>query len=460
MSRVLAVALIPALVLAALWNWAGERASSRPVVTVPTVEQGADGPDSAATAVALSWRRVADAVVADETADELRDGLDRLTAGVDDRTCLVVDTGSSVVVASDAELNLGPVQSVVVAAAGLILLGPDHRPMTAVFGSPPVDGIVDGDLILLGGGDPLLGTREVSGPPRRHPLPTTPLEALVDALRLTGVERVTGDVVGVSDRYEDVARPDAWQVPLAEASRVGALLVDRGRIRGGPGNVALDPAQGAARSLLEVLREGSIAVDGSARTDSASALEGREMLAEVAGETLADVVGGWLTGPDARVTADGWAEFADALLMEIGYAVAGSGTRLGGAAAVSALLEEISRSEGVAASGWEPTADLRDGPGLDAGSTSSCGTLAWALATIESLVEESGRPIGLDVIEGDRRRAVVAELPGETRSRIVVVGDPGTVADLVDSAQGLDGLITGASTVTAEQLAPLMTGGG
>jgi hypothetical protein len=86
--------------------------------------------------------------------------------------------------------------------------------------------------------------------------------------------------------------------------------------------------------------------------------------------------------------------------------------------------------------------------------------LAWALATIESLGEESGRPIGLDVTEGDRRRAVVAELPGETRTRIVVVGDPGTVADLVDSAQGLDGLITGASTVTAEQLAPLMTGGG
>ena len=452
MSRLLALVLVPTLVLAALWNWAGERAASGPVTTVPAVEADEVRAPSDRGAVTLTWRRIADAVVADEIADERRAGLDRLAGAVDDRTCLVVDSGSAVIVARDRAINLGPAQAVVVAAAGLMLLGPDHRPVTSLLGSPPVDGVVEGDLVLVGGGDALLGTESVSGPPRRHPLPTTPLEALAVALGLAGVERVTGDVIGVSDRYDDLERPAGWEVPLIEAARVGALLVDRGRIRSGPENVALGPAQGAARSMLEVLRESSIVVEGSARTDSAAALDGREVLAEVEGEPLGEVVAGWLAGPESSLTVEGWAEFSDALLMEIGVTVAGSGTRLGGAAAVSALLEEVASGDRAAGAGWDLVADLRDGPGLDAESTASCGVLAWALTTIEGVIADPEQRIGLDIGSGGDRRAVVAELPGGTRARIVVVGNAGAVEDVLDAAWDLHS--TSSVAVAADQLAP------
>jgi D-alanyl-D-alanine carboxypeptidase/D-alanyl-D-alanine-endopeptidase (penicillin-binding protein 4) len=432
MGRLLAVVLVPTLVIAAVWNWAGERDAARPVVTVPSADVGGESDPVGMATSALSWRRIGAAITDDESADRRRSEFDELLAVADDETCVVIDDGSGPTAASDRPVALGPAQAVVVAAAAIVLLGPDHRAMTSLVGPPPVDGVIDGDVAVVGGGDALLGTATVSGSPRLAPLPVTPFDALAEALGLAGVVEITGDVVAVADRYDDVDRPTGWEVPVSDAARVGALLVDRGRIFTGPENFALDPAQGAARTLIEVLRERSISVGGSARTAAGSQTPEGDVLAVVAGEPLGEVIDGWLVGAEAPLLAERWAEFSDALLMEIGVSVAGSGTRLGGAAAVSALLEEASErpSEG----GWTLAADLRDGPGLDIDSVASCGSLAWALTTLEGLSSEADRRIGLAVDAHTTRATVAVELPGSIRSRLVVSGPRSTVDRIVAQA--------------------------
>ncbi|HSJ45909.1 MAG TPA: D-alanyl-D-alanine carboxypeptidase [Euzebyales bacterium] len=44
----------------------------------------------------------------------------------------------------------------VTAAAGLRILGADHRFVTCVYATraPDASGVVDGDLVIVGGGDP------------------------------------------------------------------------------------------------------------------------------------------------------------------------------------------------------------------------------------------------------------------------------------------------------------------
>lgn len=437
-TRLLAVVLVPALVLAAVWNWADDRSSARPVTTVPV---GASlGPDAEVVSLtaALSWRRVADAVVEAEIADRRRSALDEISLLAVDDTCVVVDDGVGVTVANDRPVALGAAQAAVVAAAAVVLLGPDHRPATTIIGSAPVEGVITGDLTLVGGGDALLGTTSVSGEPRLDPLPTTPLESLAGSLRSAGVVTIAGDVVGVSDRYSDIERPESWNVPLSAAARVGALVVDRGRIRSGPENFALDPAQGAARSLAELLREQGISVEGSARTASSapSTDDGVEVLAVVLGAPLGEVIGGWLVGSDAPIVAEGWAEFTDALLMEIGLVVAGSGTRAGGAAAIAALVDGLSRADGPPIVGAELAVDLRDGPGLDPESLATCGTLAWAMTVLENL-DTDGGVIGLAPPPVGGRVARVKDLSGGPRTRIVVAGERDVVDEIIERARRL-----------------------
>ena len=455
-TRIMAAVLVPTLVLAAVWNWADDRESAQPVVTVPGgTSAESDVPSGAMTAV-LSWRRVADAVVADEIADRRRLDLDEIAAQIAGDACLVIDTGSEVTVANDRTVPLGPAQAVVVAAAAVMLLGPDHRPVTTLIGPAPVDGVIAGDITMVGGGDALLGTSPVSGAPRRDPLPATPLESLAGALGAAGVVAVSGDVIGVADRYADIDRPQAWDVPLSEAARVGALLVDRGRIRTGPENFALDPAQGAARTLFEVLREQGIAVEGSARTapGAPSPGDGVEVLAVVHGAALGDVITGWLSGGDASVITEGWAEFTDALLMEVGVAVAESGTRAGGAAAVAALVDGLAQGDPATVAGWELSVDLRDGPGLDPESTASCGTLAWAVTVIEAL-DPDGSTIGFATPAPGDRLTRVTDVGAGPRARIVVAGPDSIVDEVTDRARRLHFGVGAAFGVPAlDDLAP------
>lgn len=125
-------------------------------------------------------------------------------------------------VAVEADQPLAPAsnQKVVTSAAALHHLGPEYRFSTYLLADGPVrDGVLHGDLILFGTGDPTFGD-----PPQRGAGAAFP--AFLAALREMGIEEVRGDVVGDESYFEGPFRRPAWNPGGLNdwyAARVSAL---------------------------------------------------------------------------------------------------------------------------------------------------------------------------------------------------------------------------------------------
>jgi D-alanyl-D-alanine carboxypeptidase/D-alanyl-D-alanine-endopeptidase (penicillin-binding protein 4) len=101
-------------------------------------------------------------------------------------------------------------------ALALDKLGPDYRFRTTIEtnGTLGEEGVLAGDLILVGRGDPNLSNRkfpfdtkeEFDGPPEKI------LAELADGVRARGVKKVTGDVVGDDSYFPRERYPDGWEV--------------------------------------------------------------------------------------------------------------------------------------------------------------------------------------------------------------------------------------------------------
>lgn len=147
---------------------------------------------------------------------------------------LVTDEYGREVVAHRPDATMLPASTlkIVTAAAALSTFGPDARFRTRVEVTAPVDegGVLAGDLVLIGSGDPVLATPEY----RRwvYPArPRTPLEDLADAIVATGIKDVTGDLVGVSDRFDGPNVAEGWPdryFSSLDARYAEGLTVDAG----------------------------------------------------------------------------------------------------------------------------------------------------------------------------------------------------------------------------------------
>ena len=99
-------------------------------------------------------------------------------------------------------------------ALALSRLGPDYRFTTrlAMDGTVLEDGNLDGDLLLLGGGDPNLSSRIL--PFRRSREYGTdrlaPLRSLARSVRDAGIRRIGGNLIGDDSRYVWQPYPRGW----------------------------------------------------------------------------------------------------------------------------------------------------------------------------------------------------------------------------------------------------------
>ena len=112
---------------------------------------------------AWSPRRVPALFVTAASAAKLRRDLPGIVAPYD--ACVVVDGPDGTVADLDGATPLAgaSTQKLLVAATALALMGPAHRFTTrAVTTAPVQDGVLAGDLTIVGGGDPMLTSSDVA----------------------------------------------------------------------------------------------------------------------------------------------------------------------------------------------------------------------------------------------------------------------------------------------------------
>ena len=125
------------------------------------------------------------------------------------------DAGRNLIPASNAKL--------LTAAAALEHLRPSYRYQTRLYIDGPVrDGVLDGNVIVRGSGDPTLGS---TAPDDTDP--TTLFRAWADSLRARGIRHITGDIIGDDDRIDDTPLGNGWSwddAPYGYAAEIGGLV--------------------------------------------------------------------------------------------------------------------------------------------------------------------------------------------------------------------------------------------
>ncbi len=133
-------------------------------------------------------------------------------------------------------------------AAALDQLGPDFRYQTRLFaGGTIAGGTLRGSLVVQGSGDPVIGGRFNGGDL------TEVFRDWARALRAAGITRVTGDVIGDDDAFDDERLGYGWNwddETYWYSAQLGALAFNdncvdvtiRGRRAGAPATVRWEPA--------------------------------------------------------------------------------------------------------------------------------------------------------------------------------------------------------------------------
>lgn len=199
----------------------------------------------------------------------------------------------------DADEPRVPASSVklLTAARALEVFDRDHRFTTEVRATSPVeDGVVTGDLVLVGGGDPVLGEpwQQDANPQR----PRTPLEDLAEEVAAQ-VEEVEGTVLADARVLPDEPEPEGWTQRYLDRGHTGyssglALNAGRELFERGDDLVASpaeDPALEAATVLIELLEDADVAVadDDPAHVDADAEHDG-EALATIESPPLDELL--------------------------------------------------------------------------------------------------------------------------------------------------------------------------
>ncbi len=252
-------AIVPALMLATIWSWASGKQNED--TTAPTIDASVEPtePAPALTTAAIALRRIPTIISRELNTDAFAGEVSPFLSSLNDRSCGAVSVDGVLIGERNANLAVIPAstQKVPVAGAALELLGADFRyTTTVVAASSPVDGVIDGDLYLIGGGDPLLSsdwypTSNMELNPVTSP---TSFDALADRVVAAGVTTVRGAVVGDGSRYDDEYFAPGWGDGVAglEGGPYDALMANDSRVLGDPlrGN---DPNEAAAREFTLLL---------------------------------------------------------------------------------------------------------------------------------------------------------------------------------------------------------------
>jgi D-alanyl-D-alanine carboxypeptidase/D-alanyl-D-alanine-endopeptidase (penicillin-binding protein 4) len=334
--------------------------------------------------------------------------------------CVAVNGASGALVRVDTNGVFAPASTLklLTGTAAIRRLGADHRFVTKVV----ADGA--GNLVLVGGGDPLLATPgfiagEHAGTIDRD-TPLTPLSRLADAIVAAGVRHVDGALV-VDDHLEDAVRfLPAWKPSYAadgEIGALGALTVDRGYAPG-TRRPAADPAVNAGEQLVALLAARGVTVAGGVQRGRAPA-DAREV-AHVDSQPLSTIVEEMLT------ISDNYA--AEELLRAL--AVSGGVVPGTSAAGAQVAMKEL-KALGVPTTGLV----MLDGSGLARDDRVSCGTM---LGLVDRMAQQPQGAIDRGLAVWGRTGTLANRAGADS-----VIGRLRAKTGSIDGAVGLVGVVDG-----------------
>ncbi|MBX3730786.1 MAG: D-alanyl-D-alanine carboxypeptidase/D-alanyl-D-alanine-endopeptidase [Candidatus Sumerlaeia bacterium] len=118
-------------------------------------------------------------------------------------------------------------QKIPTSAAALVTLGPNWKFQTHFTTNGEVrDGILEGDLIVFGNGDPTLYTRFFDDP-------RTVFRQLATKLKDMGIKRIAGDIIGDDNAFDDTHIGYGWTLgglPIWYSAEYGALQLNENYI--------------------------------------------------------------------------------------------------------------------------------------------------------------------------------------------------------------------------------------
>lgn len=292
----------------------------------------------------LSARRVPETLQQPLADEALAPEIAKLLSGSGPNACLIVEEDNRILNVTNPRSSLVPAsnQKLVLTSALLSQYGPDHTFTTIVTASAPVvDGVMDGNLYLIGGGDPFLATddwRAQYGDDQEGRA-TTSLEDLADSVAATGITRITGAVQG-DESFFDSVRYGPWAERLIASNQSGplsALSVNEGftswpqefagsfRAR----TQAPDPALNAAEVFIGLLAGRNVTVEGGAL--AAPAPTGLITVASIESPPLLDIV--------THVNSYSNNHGAEMLVKYLGRTERSIGTTEAGVAVIRSILE-------------------------------------------------------------------------------------------------------------------------
>jgi D-alanyl-D-alanine carboxypeptidase/D-alanyl-D-alanine-endopeptidase (penicillin-binding protein 4) len=412
------------------------------VVTVTVVVRRAEASGKAASAIAPTatsatplWspRRIPVVITALAT----RQKYGSIIAGFASRgRCVAVDgpTGPLARVGTASAYAPASTEKLLTGAAALQVLGPTHVFTTTVETTAPVadEGVLRGNLYLVGGGDPVLTTpafrRKLASNPVTAAEPTTKLDDLAAAVVRAGIHTIAGSIVaddshGDTLRYLPSLKPSERGIDIGP---LGALSVDDGFTAGGV--AASDPGLLTATSFAAELATHGVLVSGPAQRGTAPRTA--RLVAAVASPRLDAIVASMLT------VSDNYS--AEMLVRAISLATGGTGSTATGLRGVIAALAKLGvPTDGVA---------LVDGSGLSPQDRVTCPALLAAVELGDRAQERALR-VGLPIAGRTgtlAQRFVRDPLAGRLRAK----------TGHIDGVVGLAGIVpTAAGTVSFAFLA-------
>jgi serine-type D-Ala-D-Ala carboxypeptidase/endopeptidase (penicillin-binding protein 4) len=293
-------------------------------------------------------------------------------------SCVVIEIGGGIVASRTPTRQVLPASTMktLTAAAVLSRIDPAEKLVTEVRAkAAPLNGLLAGDLWLVGGGDPLLETIEYTNSQQHDPETATSFDKLVADIVATGITQVSGGVIGDARRYDTERVRNTWKknyVSDGEVGPIGGLMIDDNfsivntrKTRVAATNAPADAAQ-LLRSKLETA--GITFVNPSIGADETmpKAVEAAPIvLASISSVPVGELVREMLSWSDNTT--------AEMLIKELGFRSTGNGSWTDGLAAVQSSL----RAQGVTLDGLT----MVDGSGLDRANRVTCDVL---LSTVRS----------------------------------------------------------------------------